>query len=331
MQQTPSSPGMSWETYLAHWVEQLGGWVALSDALLHRASGVVDISTDPQSVERGLRRLARRGNKEGGQYGRWMLRFFGLPGDVATWLKWMGQYHSRFSDLPLALRAEQLELWDRAPMSDSSHAAWLFLGKASLYKRTRDQEATRQQLSRALARASAAGDEAMLEAKLLEARLASDDGDRAACREILDACQRILDESASISREDRLLYTSRLRDQCAYQLLHPESGPRLLDSAEALYASIESGEEDALSFAAYQRHLGLAYCRWKRGDLEVAASHCDAAVMHAGDGGFVRLRVIALNLWSRVLDEAPDGPLRARARRLASKLEDEDLLWRISR
>ena len=322
---------MSWETYLTHWVDQLGGWVALSDALLHRATGVVDISTDPQSVERGLRRLARRGNKEGGQYGRWMLRFFGLPGDVATWLKWMGQYHSRFSDLPLALRAEQLELWDRAPMSDSSHAAWLFLGKASLYKRTRDQEATRQQLSRALARASAAGDEAVLEAKLLEARMASDKGDRQGCAAILDACQKILDESDALSWEDRLLYTSRLRDQLAYQLLHPEHGPPALDEAEVLYALIESGEDDALSFAAYQRHLGLAYCCWKRGALDTAASHCDAAVSHAGDGGFVRLRVIALNLWSRVIDETSDGPLRTRARRLASKLEDEDLLWRISR
>ena len=155
-----------------------------------------------------------------------------------------------------------------------------------------------------------------------------------ACKALLSETNALLhheDTSSAISWEDRLLYTSRLNDQRAYQLLHPEDGAPALDEAEALYASIESGAHDELSFAAYQRHLGLGYCQWKRGARERAAEHCELAVMHAGDGGFVRLRVIALNLWSRVVSEDAEGPLRARARRLARRLEDEDLLWRIAR
>jgi len=70
--------GLTWAEYVDRWVDDCGGWLPLADQLIHRATGAVEIAADPQTVERGLRRLARRGHQPGGQYGRWMLRFFGV-------------------------------------------------------------------------------------------------------------------------------------------------------------------------------------------------------------------------------------------------------------
>src|ERR1043165_191216 len=96
--------GLSWGEYVERWVEDRGGWLPLADQLIDRAQALVEIPLDPQTVERGLRRLARRGHKEGGQYGRWMLRFFGFTSPIEQWVKWLGTYHSRFADLPCSLR-----------------------------------------------------------------------------------------------------------------------------------------------------------------------------------------------------------------------------------
>src|SRR6185503_19789208 len=76
--------GLSWGEYLARWVADVGGWLPLADQLIHRAGDSVDIPQDPQTVERGLRRLARRDHLPGGQYGRWMLRFFGFTSPVES-------------------------------------------------------------------------------------------------------------------------------------------------------------------------------------------------------------------------------------------------------
>ncbi len=121
----------TWADYIARWVTDRGGWLALADELIHRAGDRIEIVQDPQTVERGLRRLARRDHRPGGQYGRWMLRFFGFTTPVEEWLKWMGQYHTRFADLPCALRLEQLVLWNRPPIAESPLACWLHVGIAS--------------------------------------------------------------------------------------------------------------------------------------------------------------------------------------------------------
>lgn len=108
-------PGCTWGHYIEHLVVLHGGRAALVDLLIHRGSDVVDLPTDPQTIERAIRRLGTRGNGDGGKYGRWLIRYFGVPRPLIETARWMGQYHSRFSDLPTSLRYSQLLLWDRTP------------------------------------------------------------------------------------------------------------------------------------------------------------------------------------------------------------------------
>jgi hypothetical protein len=49
---------------------------------------------------------------------------------------------------------------------------------------------------------------------------------------------------------------------------------------------------------------------------------------HAGDGGFVRFRIMAMNLLTRMVPADEGALLNARAQRLARQLQDEDLLQR---
>lgn len=323
-------PGLDWAGFLARWVEDTGGWTALSYELSHRARGVVDLPDDPQTIEKGLRRLGRRGHGDGGQYGRWMLRFFGLPADVSRWLRWMGQYHSRFSDLPVGLRAAQLSIWERAPIDESDRVAWLHLGQASVFMRTRDEPALERRLDLARKSAARAGVAAQLEVGLFLARRRSDARDEVGCAAQLDEVEALLRAGDELDPDDRIIYASRLADQRAYRLLHPVEGARRLEEARRVYEDIDDRGGE-VAFAAYQRSLGLAYCAWKMGRVSDARSSCERALDHAGDAGFVRFRVVALNLCSRIVDEPDDGPLRIRARRLARQLEDEELLWRLSK
>lgn len=70
--------GSSWGDLVHHWRAEHGGWAALAEELVRRA-GDVGLPKDLGSIQRGLRRLSERGQLEGGQYGRWMLRYFGVP------------------------------------------------------------------------------------------------------------------------------------------------------------------------------------------------------------------------------------------------------------
>jgi len=79
--------GLTWEAYIEHFVEELGGWTTLADELVRRAASRADVPLDLQSVEKGPRRLARREHRTGGQYGRWMLRLFGVPAPVQDWIR----------------------------------------------------------------------------------------------------------------------------------------------------------------------------------------------------------------------------------------------------
>jgi hypothetical protein len=326
--QAPDTPpGLTWEAYVDHFVVQVGGWTALADELIRRAPPDAEVPSDLLSVEKGLRRLARREHRPGGQYGRWMLRFFGVPPSVEDWARWLAQYHSRFADLPTSLRLEQLRLWDRPPISESKVAAWIHVGLASVLHRMADLENCRERLRQATAGAERAGAAARIEILLLSARIATDEGRRTDADEMFDAAEALLSDGA-INPSDRLCYRARLIGQRAYHLTKP--GPGEKEDLERALELFERIDEDAsLPFVCFRRTAGLAYCTWKLGDAEEGARLARLAAEHAGDGGFVRFRIMALNLLSRMVAADEAEPIHARAERLARQLEDEDLVRRV--
>ncbi|MCA9689702.1 MAG: hypothetical protein KC636_08830 [Myxococcales bacterium] len=320
--------GCSWGRYLDLLVREHGGLAPLVDLLQRRAGDTIELPDDPQSIERGLRRLGRRGNAPGGQYGRWLLRFFGVPAPLAETARWMGQYHSRFADLPVSLRAAQLWRWDRPPICESSVAAWIHLGLASIAMRRADRTTARHRLERSRASAATIGPAALAEAELLAARLASDELD--------DPKDRLTAVAESLARaaarvdeiddpDERACYLARVLDQQAYAALHPGPGaPRRVDAALERYAAIPA--DCPVPFVQFRRNHGLAYCRWKLGDRPAAIAHARAACTHAGDGGLVRFRIMALDLLAHLTGDPEAAALRDRAVRLARQLEHEDLL-----
>jgi hypothetical protein len=128
--------GFSWGEYVAQLVDEHGSLAALALRLAELAS----TPEDSASVERALRRLRQRGNLGGGDYGRRLLRAFGLPRPIEARVRWMGVYHSRFTDLPRSLCQDQLRVWDRPPVSESRARVWLELGQASVALRGRADE-----------------------------------------------------------------------------------------------------------------------------------------------------------------------------------------------
>jgi hypothetical protein len=73
----------------------------------------------------------------------------------------------------------------------------------------------------------------------------------------------------------------------------------------------------------------LPRATWKLGDAEEGARLARLAAEHAGDGGFVRFQIMALNLLSRMVPPDEAEQINLRAERLARQLEDEDLLRRV--
>src|SRR5437660_980518 len=126
--QVESPAGFTWGEYIAGLVEEHGSLAAVASRLVE-LRGFVD---DVNSVERGLRRLRQRGDLDGGDSGRRLLNAFGVPKDIDARVRWMGLYHTRFTDLPRSLCADQLRLWNRPPVSESRERVWLQLGFASL-------------------------------------------------------------------------------------------------------------------------------------------------------------------------------------------------------
>src|SRR5688500_13295707 len=96
---TGAGLGYSWGEYVAQLTADHGSLAAVALKLAELAS----TPEDSASVERALRRLRARGNLDGGDYGRRLLRAFGLPQPIEARVRWLGVYHSRFSDLPLSL------------------------------------------------------------------------------------------------------------------------------------------------------------------------------------------------------------------------------------
>lgn len=127
--QTPASDsppaGWGWREYLASLVEAHGTLTAIAWKLLEGgAGGERGGLDDVASVERALRRLRERGQRDGGVWGQRLLRRFGVPRSIEDRLRWMGLYHSPFNDLPLALCEDQLCLWDQPPIGLRARRGW---------------------------------------------------------------------------------------------------------------------------------------------------------------------------------------------------------------
>lgn len=319
--------GLSWAAYVARWVDDTGGWLPLADALIARARGRFEVPDDPQTVERGLRRLARRDHKPGGQYGRWMLRLFGVTPSIEQWLRWLGTGHTRFADLPAGLRLEQLTLWNRPPIAETALVAWLDLGIAHAHHSRLDHDACAHWLGRAALRAAAAGPAAELELVLARLETESDARRHETAPARLANADALL---ADVDAADADVYRARLAIQRALLCTRPPAGqPPDLAAARVHYAAIP---DSPVPYVACSRALGLAYCAWSAGDLSEAATWATRAIDEAGDGGLVRMRVRALNMLSRIV--APEreraAEVNARAHRIATMLEDEELLRRVA-
>lgn len=317
----------TWREYVHALRTELGGWTALALALQERAED--DLVDDPESVITGLKRLARSGQRPGGKYGTLLLRVFGLPPSISRWGSIMGQYHSRFADLPVGLRREQLLRWDRPPVSESPAAMWVHIGLASLAHRDRDLDEARRRLRLAsdVRRPEPA---ARLEYELLRARLASDDGDLDGEAAAMEAAQVAL-EAPGLSEEDGLCYQARLLDQRAFRASRGwRSDAARLEEAIELYRLIP--DVPTPPFVAFRRALGEAWCLWRMGQAGRARDLAVQACEHAGDGGLVRLRVMGLNLLANIHGDSPDGrAVQDRALRLTRALDDADLAARVQR
>jgi hypothetical protein len=132
--------------------------------------------------------------------------------------------------------------------------------------------------------------------------------------------------SAVESADDRACLHVRWIDQRAYDLNRGRDTPPNPSSAEALYRQVPTA--NAPPFVLCRRANGLAYARWKQGDTEQAAKLAREAARHAGDGGHVRLRVMALSLLARI--DPRESASHARALEMSRRLEDELLLARIA-
>ena len=98
--------GFDWAAYVGWLVERHGTLAAVAEALAAERGH----AETQGSIERALRRLRGREGRDGGTWGLRVLRRFGMPDDVTSRVRWMGQYHTRFSDLPRALCLELLRL-----------------------------------------------------------------------------------------------------------------------------------------------------------------------------------------------------------------------------
>jgi len=317
-----SSPAMTWAQYIATLTAEHGSLAAVALKLSLAEGG----DADAASIERALRRLRTKEHQDGGQYGRWLLRTFGVPRELEQRAKWMGVYHSRFTDLPVSLCLDQLRLWDRPPFAESRARVWLALGFATCALRRGDLEGATIHLARA--RGAQGPIAARIEAKLVEAYVQSRKKNPNAASTTLVEVEKVL-RDAILPADERACLSARWLDQRAYQRLHP-APPAEADvaGAHALYQRIPTG--DVPLFVSCKRESGLAYVQHRLGNVDLAVGHAHNACRHAGDGGFVRLRVAYLGLLAHILGEPRGDEVRARAIRAARALEDEDLLGRVA-
>ena len=293
------------------WGELVGGLVEEHGTLAAVAWKLIEHGDDVASIERALRRLRGRGQLDGGVWGQRLLRVFGVPKSIEARLRWMGLYHSPFTDLPLPLCLDQLRLWDRPPVSESRARVWLQLGHASCALRQQQFEQARDHV------AGVSGDDAaVIEAQLIRAYIASRLGGDT------DALLAAIAVPDTLAPDDRACFEARLVDQRAYQL--NKRGD--VAGGLALYAALP--DADVHPFASYRRDAGRAYGEFRAGNTARAIELAQRACEHAGDGGYTRLRAMGLLLLVKL--GAP-GDYLARARAIALRLDDRELLARATR
>lgn len=312
-------PGFSWGDYLGALVTETGTLTAVAWKLAERGSGDEDVA----SIERALRRMRSRGQRDGGSWGKRLLRTFGVPRAVEDRLRFMGLYHSPFNDLPLPLCLDQLRLFDHPPLSESKARVWLHLGFASTSLRSRSFDEAARHLDQAAAVAGVS-DDARLEGRLARAYLRSRIGTDDEVIAELDAVEELL-KSAALSPGDRACFVARLVDQRAFRL----NLRRDFSAALSLYQSLPL--DDTHPFASYRRDAGLAHGYLRTGRQGEALRSAQRACEHAGDGGYTRLRVMALLALARIEGAPASVDTLRRARAIAARLEDEELLIRIAR
>lgn len=319
--------GWGWREYLASLIESHGTLTAVAWKLVERGEGPEDVA----SVERALRRLRERGQRDGGVWGQRLLRRFGVPRLIEDRLRWMGLYHSPFNDLPIALCEDQLRLWDQPPVSESRARVWLELAAASVALRKRAFDEARRKLEAAAKTLALAGSdpastaEARIEAALVRAYLESRTGTTEGVLASLAQAEREL-EGAALADGDRACFVARLVDQHAFHLNRRGEHAAAL----SLYRGLPT--VDAHPFSSYRREAGLAFGCLRTGDVAAARQHARSAAEHAGDGGYTRLRVMALLMLARVEGgDAAAAAILARAQRIAERLGDEELQLRVQR
>lgn len=319
-----SDPGFSWADHVAWLVDKYGSLAAVAEKLCALRGYKEDVAT----IERALRRLRSRGQLDGGSWGARTLAAFGLPGAVDARARWMGAYHSRFTDLPLPVCRDLVRLWDRPPISDApASRIWLALAHTTCALRGNESDAAATHLRRAHASFAKAPAEARSELLLVEAFMAS----RVEVRKVpalLAQVEELLEEK--MPANDRACLFARWVDQCAYEKNRVAPGKTPDHAgAEALYRRID--ERSAPPFALCRRANGLAYALWKQGHSDEAAAFARRAAEHAGDGGHLRLRAMALNMLARIVTGAESELARQRAAAIAASLDDEALQMRFER
>lgn len=311
----PGRP-FDWCDYVAWLVERHGSLAAVAEALAAPRGHTESLG----SIERGLRRLRNRTGPDGGVWGRRALRVFGLPDDVGSRVRWMGQYHTRFSDLPRALCLELLRPWDHSPLAGSPLRAWVQLGLASVALRGREHALAGEHLRQA---ERAAEGPSRLEWLLAHTFWRGREGVDQTEALVTEAEQ--LTEALPLTADDRACYRARCVDHrgWVHNRIHRDHA-----AARELYAALPV---DGPPFARVRRDNGLGWSRLKLGDVEGAQACARRAVEAAGDGGSLRLRVMALSLLAATLEGPPAEAARTRAAQIAERLDDEVLRVRLAR
>ncbi len=322
-----SPPGFSWGDYVDSLVVTCGSLAAVAGRLASQRGFTDDLG----SVERALRRLRMRGQLAGGTWGARALGVFGLPAAADARARWMGAYHSRFTDLPVPLCLDLVRLWDRPPVSEAPAARlWLVLAHATCAQRAGNTALAAEQLARSRAMLAGAPADARCELLLALAFIASRDAP-ADVAQHLSAVEPLL--RGAMTDADRACLHARWIDQRAYELNKGRGASgdakARAAAAETLYLTIPT--RGAPPFALCRRASGLAYARWKQGDREGGAELSREASRHAGDGGHLRLRAMSLQMRARIVGGEEGERATARAIAIVTALDDEALRLRFTR
>ncbi len=308
--------GLDWGAYVAWLVERHGTLAAVAEALAAERGHV----EEQGSIERALRRLRGRGGRDGGTWGVRVLRRFGMPDDVTSRVRWMGQYHTRFSDLPRALCLELLRPWDCPPVSESPARAWVQLGLAGVALRGREPEHARACLRQA---ERAAEGLSRVEWLLAQSFATSREAPERALA-LVEQAEATL-ATLPMSADDLACYRARCVDHHGW---HANVVRKDHAAARALYEALP---EHGPPFARVRRDNGLGWSLLRLGDRAGAHACAVRAVEAAGDGGSLRLRAMALGLLAATLEGEAAAAAQRRAAEIAERLDDEALRVRIER